>query len=206
MASDLHTHRNTALRALFSSPVVLDRIFSLEYHPWYIVENDGSLPPDFERNARSAAAIGECGLDRLKGASLPTQITVFEKICDVAEKQDKTLIVHCVRCESELLQVLKNFKLDRVLIHGFNRSVSALDKLVQKGFMISLAPYFWRKPGVSDALRQMDFDRIGFESDDCPDDFEKIFQDAQQVLQIDDLAEKSDRLFDHIVANPKKES
>ena len=206
MTSDLHTHRNTAPRALFSSPVVLDRIFSLEYHPWHIADDICSLPPDFERNAAFAAAVGECGLDSLKGAPLPVQISVFEKICDIAAQQDKTLVVHCVRCESELLQVLKNFKLDRVLIHGFNRNISALDDLLQKGFLISLAPYYWRKPGVAAALRQMDFDRIGFESDDCPDAFEKIFQDARQLLQIDDLAEKNDRLFDYVVANTKKES
>ena len=82
---DIHTHRTDATAAVISvDPREFDpqpgRWYSVGFHPWYdvdkLTEDDFSL---LERCARHAqvVAIGETGMDKLRGGDLDIQATAF---------------------------------------------------------------------------------------------------------------------------------
>ncbi len=200
MAGNLHTHSvHAGCRELISSPLPIAGYFSLEYHPWQVPENFCALPEDYLSAAPAAAALGETGLDRLRGAPLKTQLRAFEAVCEVAVQLNKSVIVHAVRCDSELAAVARHYPL-RFLVHGFRHSVRRLESLLERGMMISLAPGAWRQNELREYLRRHgDFSRIGFESDTSELPFAEIFREAQQCLEIPGLDAASDSLFDRIV-------
>ena len=198
MASDLHTHIFRGAREIVSASQIISPYTSLEYHPWQVPENFSSLPEKFCRDAEKAVALGECGLDRLRGAALPVQMRAFEQVCAIAEKEDKFLIIHCVRCDAEIFSILKNFQLN-VLFHGFNHAPKRLEFLLEQGAYVSLAPDAWHHEKLAGYLKTCDFSRIGFETDDRDLDIAALIADAEKTLSRDDICASNDAIFDRIV-------
>ncbi len=190
MAADCHTHRVSGGRELVSASDLAAPLTSLEFHPWYVAENFTQLPASFLENAPFAAALGECGIDHLRGASAAVQMRAFESVAEAAEKLKKPLVIHSVRGDNEIFAVLKNFS-GKVLFHGFCHSVRRLDMLLEKGFFVSLAPYAWRKKELADRLKSDDFCRIGFETDDTNFLIDAVVADAARELDLPDLEARS---------------
>ncbi|MCQ2378294.1 MAG: TatD family hydrolase [Victivallaceae bacterium] len=194
MAADCHTHIARGGKELLSAEHIIAPCVSLEYHPWRVPGNFTALPPDFIREAPRAAALGECGLDRLRGAPLTVQMRAFEEICLLAETLRKGLVVHAVRCDAEIFAVLAHFS-GNVLIHGFCHTPRRLETLLAKGFFVSLAPFAWRRGELSSFLKRTGVERIGFESDDGAVAVGEIVDAAQRELEIPGLDEKSELVF-----------
>lgn len=201
MSSDLHTHKIRGGREIVSASEIVAKYTSLEYHPWNIPADFNGLPASFYSNLPGAVAIGECGLDRVRSsAPIQVQMCAFEQICAVAEKEHKFLIIHSVRCDSEIFSVLKNFKVS-VLFHGFNHAPRRLEMLLEKGAFVSLAPLAWRRSALGEYLKKCDFSKIGFESDTSESDIKDLISDATETLQRDDIGRCNDAIFDLIVGN-----
>ncbi len=201
MASDFHTHKpKSAARALVSLPP--ERIgeyplASLELHPWRLPEKLEPLGAEFFAAAERAAALGEAGLDRLRGPSLEVQQAYLAEVLKLARELGKPVVFHCVRALPELLHAVRNFPGNK-LFHGFRGKPEALEQLRKHGFYVSLGtldllPY----------LRQAGFERIGFETDDSELPIESILAEAS-LLAERDLEEETDRTFDAFLGKERK--
>lgn len=149
---DIHTHKTaTNLNATsiqsFSltdqlPQIPTDRPISVGLHPWYATL--ANLEEQLAHLAQIAQQpnvklIGECGLDRLKGEPLANQLLIFEKQIALAEKLNKPMVLHCVRCFDELMAIKKRLQVQvPMVIHGFNKNAALGQQLLDKGFWLSL--------------------------------------------------------------------
>ena len=113
---DFHTHRLDATDAIISlqptqaADIIASRphgTYSVGIHPW---DTTAPAAADFDTVARLASlpqvvAIGETGLDRLRGADIATQELLFEQHIQLSETLRKPLIIHCVKAWDILLEL-----------------------------------------------------------------------------------------------------
>jgi TatD DNase family protein len=166
MASDFHTHEiNSAGAALISTSHPLPgKLTSWEYHPWNLPENYDRQIISQAGDLSSFAAIGEIGLDRLKGTALPVQQKFLNDLLALADDMNKPVVIHCVRAVPELLSALKPYKL-RVMFHGFRSSPELLDELWKHDITVSFHPAALKKEYLMEKFRSP-AGKFGFESDD----------------------------------------
>jgi TatD DNase family protein len=83
-----------------------DGLFSYGIHPWNAAKWL-ELEKDFfaETNHENCLAIGEIGLDKLKGPSIQEQIDVFKAQIAISEQHQLPVIIHCVKAWNELKQL-----------------------------------------------------------------------------------------------------
>lgn len=135
-------------------------------------------------------AIGETGLDRLNGPDLELQTRIFRRHIGLADKYSLPLIIHCVRCYPELLQIKKQSgSAVPWMIHGFNSNVRQLEQLLSHGCFISFGPPSMRGKKVKESLlKAVPLERLCLETDDSPDDIKSIYGTAAAILGIDESA------------------
>ena len=191
MASDFHSHsRKSAARALVSG-FAADTSTSFQAHPW-----DAAEPlqiPDLTE----IAAIGEIGLDKVKGPDFEIQLRRFEELLQLAEKAQKSVVIHCVRAWDELLEFRKRFPAQNWLIHGFRGSPELAEQLRKQGFYLSLGI-----PGIERLLHPgFSLEKIGFETDDNDITIEEILARAAEKMQIpvSEIETVTDRNFEEFL-------
>lgn len=109
--------------------------FAVGLHPWWLapaMARFGSemhmydaLEKDIHCYAQHprCVAIGECGLDKLRGGELARQRRCVEWQLGLANAFDKPVIFHCVQAHDQLLALLKSHPLKRGgVVHGFSGS------------------------------------------------------------------------------------
>lgn len=169
---DFHTHRLQATDALIS--VEPDRFapepgkrYAVGLHPWHTAAEDVERQMALlERMAvhPQVAAIGETGLDALRGAPLDVQIELLERHVAVAEAVEKPLVIHTVRTSQQVLKVWRASRRSVPwAIHGFRGNAHVVQLLVDAGFHISFGERF--NPL---ALRAVPAERLLAETDDSP--------------------------------------
>lgn len=120
--------------------------FSTGVHPWRSAEA-AKLWPMVEAIAadKRIVAIGECGIDRLRGADLKIQEELFMRHARLAERVGKPLIIHCVRAWGELLGAYRTIRPSQPwIIHGFRGGPALAHQLLNVGMHISLGEHFNR--------------------------------------------------------------
>lgn len=151
---DAHTHHLPAdpgvgavLNIRFPQvPAVLPGWCSVGIHPWDVKTetwsvNMGEFDHFLALHQCSGAvlAIGEIGLDALKGPSLEVQEAAFREQTRLAEFYSLPVIIHCVKRWNEIIQLKKTLEPTVPwIIHGFQKSVPLAVSLYQHGFYFSL--------------------------------------------------------------------
>lgn len=186
---DFHTHCTDAKGALIS---VDPRQFnpqpglwySVGFHPWDDV--DTLTDDDFillEQCARhpQVLAIGETGMDRLRGAGLDVQAAVFIRHLQLAAELDKPVIAHCVRAAQEIVAARRQVGLTTVslVIHGLRANEHVARMLLDAGCYLSFGIRF-----NPDALRSTPLDRLLIETDDAPVTIQEVADAIAPVLQM----------------------
>lgn len=169
---DFHTHRLQATDALICvepdrfAPE-LGKCYAVGLHPWHSAAEDVErLLAQLERVAAhpQVAAIGETGLDALRGAPLDVQMALLERHVAVAEAVGKPLVIHTVRTSQQVLKVWRESRRSVPwAIHGFRGNAHVVEPLVDAGFYISFGERF--NPL---ALRAVPAERLLAETDDSP--------------------------------------
>ncbi len=135
-------------RFAYDSEMFTERFFSVGVHPWDAALVKQTYLEDLKVLAAhpNCFAIGECGLDNLKGPEKVLQKTVFRLQLALAEECGKPVIIHCVKAFDELQEVCKPY-MSRIplIIHGFNKSSQLAGDLIEKGFYLSLNPSLFQK-------------------------------------------------------------
>lgn len=139
---DAHTHQPpspalsevTILNVVIGrDPLLTNLPSSVGIHPWYIADDPKPQLAQLHEWATypNVRAIGECGLDRLRGPSLTMQQAVFEQQIALSETLKKPLIIHCVRAFPEVLATHKRLKPTQPwVLHGVNNRLSMVQPLL----------------------------------------------------------------------------
>ena len=199
--ADFHTHRPRE-DALVSSREKPERgLWSLEVHPWHLPERFRMPGETFFRDLRRADALGEIGLDRLRGPDITVQIRFLKALLAAAEEAGKPVVVHAVRCDAELDAALRNFS-GNVLIHGFRGSERRLLAHLALGRTVSLAPGAWTK--YAGLLAGRGLDGIGLESDDTEEEIAPIYLRAERETGISGWAERCRENFRRFIGEGRE--
>ena len=144
MYIDFHTHKIPTEKDVVA---VVDGRDTWGIHPWRAdslspcssPEEKEELEPLPSRGGwEEALAIGECGLDALRGPSMEVQEAVFRKQVALSERIERPLIVHCVKAIDRLLRIHKELKPTQLwMLHGFRGKPQQLRSLLDAGFYVS---------------------------------------------------------------------
>ncbi|RXE73951.1 TatD family deoxyribonuclease [Muribaculaceae bacterium Isolate-013 (NCI)] len=115
--------------------------YSVGIHPW-----DSGAPADWDAleallRHPAAVAVGECGLDALRGPGIGRQEEVLRRHIELSERLGKPLILHVVRAMEPLLRIRREMAPRQPWIwHGFRGKPPQAAQLVRAGIALSLGP------------------------------------------------------------------
>ncbi len=156
MFLDIHSHRNAPYpEGIISvSPENLspepDQLYSAGIHPWAtagagISPLDGEIYAALEKAAASpqVAAIGECGIDILKGGPMFRQLQLFKRHFEISESVGKPLVIHCVKAHDVILGLKRDLQpTQRWIIHGFRGKPATARMLADAEIGVSFGEKF----------------------------------------------------------------
>jgi TatD DNase family protein len=193
--TDIHTHAIKsdetvmAIRNLFPSQVQHfseSGFFSIGYHPWHIcketLERDIYTVEEFAEKP-NVLAVGETGLDRIRGAVPELQKTVFIRHCQIASRLNKPLIVHCVKAHYEIIGLIKSYASRiPVLIHGFNAKPAIAKEYIRHSMFLSFGQSLLQRAGnATQALASLPENRFFLETDEGASDITEIYAAAAEI-------------------------
>ena len=181
-----------------------DAWLSVGIHPWYISEANYKLQLQKVielASHKEVKLIGECGLDRLKGVALPLQEEVFINHIRIAEEVHKPIVIHCVKCYSELLSIKKVIRPKiPMVIHGFNNKVEVARQLLEKEFYLSLGTSLLHEgSNAITVLEEIPLERLFLETGDKEVDIKEIYQKVAEVRNIT-MEEVEKLIFDNYLS------
>ena len=150
---DFHTHQVPVSKEVIA---IVEGRDTWGIHPWKADET--FVVPDLS----GKLAIGECGLDGLRGPSMERQEEVFVQQIRLSEEVERPLIIHCVKVLDRLLQLRKELRPTQSwMFHGFRGKPQQLCSLLDAGFFVSFG--FQHN---EESLRICPIDRLLLETDD----------------------------------------
>ena len=186
---DIHTHHEAAQQAIIStSPENFSPqegcYYSVGIHPWNTQE---PFEPSFDRlralaRHQQVVAIGETGLDAMRGAPLDVQLTLFKQHLELACKVNKPLIVHCVKAWQPLIKAWRETMVHtkvKMAIHGFRGNINVAQTLLNEGYYLSFGPKF-----NPEALLATPNNRLLLETDDSTTAIEDVVVTVAKALGI----------------------
>ncbi len=196
MFYDAHTHfetRDVAITAIKNCIVGDEPVeekpffYSAGIHPWYIYEKEDQLI-DLEQFTlfKNCKAIGEIGLDKICETNFKVQLQVFEECLNVAQKNKKPIVIHCVKAQNEILQIIKKCHFtEPILIHGFNQNKAILKNWIDANCYISLGAALLKETSnASKLIKEIPLNKLLFETDDAPITIQEIYEGAALTLSI----------------------
>lgn len=180
---DIHTHSFSVddkytIASVDALSLPMDDKFvhvSVGIHPWFLSEENASTQLEALAqvlNGNRIVAIGEGGLDKLKGPSLALQKEVFRQEVALSETYHLPMVIHCVRAFNELIQLKKEWKPQQPwIIHGFRGKETVAKELLRHGCWISFGESF-----QENALLSVPIDRLFIETDESKECIENIYE------------------------------
>lgn len=139
---------------------------SVGIHPWYLTEADAETSLEGLRKALQddrVVALGEAGLDRLRGCPLDVQISVFRHEVALAEEYRLPMVIHCVRAFNELIRLKKELRPRQPwIIHGYRGKESGVAELLRHGCYVSFGAKF-----QAETVRAVPLHRLFIETDEA---------------------------------------
>lgn len=168
---DIHTHRLDATAALISvDPRRFDpqpgKWYSVGFHPWHgidtLTDDDYRLLEQCARHPQ-VLAIGETGIDTLRGAELTVQTDAFTRHLRLAHELGFPVVVHNVRATQHILNARHKAGADDVtlIIHGMRSNAHVASILLDAGCYLSYGLRF-----NDEAVQSTPLDRLLIETDD----------------------------------------
>ena len=148
---------------------------SVGIHPWTLTEENANIQWKALYESikdKRIVAIGECGLDKLKGPSMELQTAVFKQEAALAEDSSLPLIIHCVKAFNELIQLKKEISpCQPWIIHGFRGKLPLALDCIRHGFYLSIGSHF-----QENTLKTIPLDRLFIETDESEESIGSIYQ------------------------------
>lgn len=153
--SDIHSH--------LTDGAADDRIINLDYndalpergyysiglHPWSTAGMTAQQIDEAIRMVEKTAAddrvvaVGETGIDRLRGGDTEMQAEVFSRHAIISETLGKPLIIHAVKSIEDIIRIKKEIKPRQLwIIHGFRGNKHTARQLIKQGIALSLGKHY----------------------------------------------------------------
>lgn len=173
MMLDIHTHKpfpqpqgviSLRIRAGEEPKTALaeGQFYSAGIHPWDSAESDAFEAVESFCSEPQVAAIGECGVDILRGGPMFMQLNLFRRHIELSERIGKPIVVHCVKADDIICGLRRDLRPAMPwAIHGYRGKPSAASQLVKSGCYISFGEHF-----NADTLRAIPEERILAETDE----------------------------------------
>ncbi len=118
---------------------------------------------------KKLVAIGETGLDyHYEYAPKKVQQEVFRAYCDIAERTNCALVIHCREAFEDLFAILRDFTLAQgVMLHCFTGTLEEAKMALDRGYYISLSGIvtFKKSTELQEVARFIPDDRLLLETD-----------------------------------------
>ena len=179
---NIHTHVSvhpeSEIRSLAPEELSTDnRSFyaSVGIHPWTLTKENADIQWKALHESikdKRIVAIGECGLDKLKGPSMELQTAVFKQEAALAEDSSLPLTIHCVKAFNELTQLKKEISpCQPWIIHGFRGKLPLALDCIRHGFYLSIGSHF-----QENTLKAIPLERLFIETDESEESIGSIYQ------------------------------
>jgi TatD DNase family protein len=122
----------------------------------------------FRAQIKKAIAIGEVGLDfkySTKKEELEKQIAIFERFIKLAKEFDKPLVIHSRFAQKQVLQILEEQKVEKVLLHSFVDSQKLMKQAAEKGYFVSCGLSVTYNEEVAKNITSFPIENLLFETD-----------------------------------------
>lgn len=149
---DIHTHHPAPQPLGVVSSGISDfnpvegQLYSVGIHPWLTetmpteedwikLEKIAELP--------CVGAIGECGIDKLKGGPMFRQLLILKKQIELSEKLRKPLILHDVKAHDMILGLKRDLSpTQNWVVHGLRGKPGVTKMLTDAGIFVSFGENF----------------------------------------------------------------
>lgn len=190
MILDIHTHHPAPepMAVICVTPEefnpMVGQLYSVGIHPWSLAygEPDDAGWSRLESVARhpQVVAIGETGLDTIKGGPLFRQLNALKRHVDLSENIGKPLILHCVKAHEHIAQLRREMKPTQPwAIHGFRGKPSVARILLDAGCLLSFGLKF-----NSDVPAMIPPERLLAETDEAPVNIAEIIRNLSSATTI----------------------
>ena len=164
-------------------------LYSLGLHPWFIDGDVSELLDDLRRDLRryQPNALGECGLDKVRGASWEIQEVAFEAQLILAQEFNLPVVIHSVRAHHHVLSTLKKIDVPKKgVIHGFNGNMQQAMAFVDLGYKIGIGTFVCRETSkkLRDVAQKLPLEAMLLETDKSLDSFSE-----KKSLSVEDVAQ-----------------
>lgn len=117
--------------------------YALGLHPYFTEQHSDSdlalLDQELKIRDDKCVAIGECGLDFVKGNDRERQMLLLDAQLDLAIQYDLPVILHCRGAHQQMIKLLKQKKVPRAgVIHGFSGSYEQAMDYIRLGYYIGV--------------------------------------------------------------------
>ena len=206
MLINIHTHHKPLLNELiirnayvpsFSILKGINYKISAGIHPWYINNNTLEQLKQLEKilHHKLVFAVGECGLDRIKGPDLEIQKSVLLNQIELANQCNKPIILHLVKSYSDILEFTKKFKTPWI-VHGFRGNLIEANNIINHGGHLSFGRELFINKNLQSVFKSIPLEHIYFESDTITMSIESIYSLASSLKSISTM-----RLIEQIETN-----
>lgn len=176
---DIHSHNripadDRVISLDYDSDVPAEGYYSIGIHPWSSgsVNSTDDVIAELKTkiSKENVVAIGEAGLDRLRGADMKRQTELFTAQALLAEQLAKPLVIHCVKAFDLLMSLKKKLNPEQIwIVHGFRGKPETARQLLDAGISLSFGEKF-----NPEALRIVDDNRLYTETDESQTDIDSI--------------------------------
>lgn len=193
--TDAHTHRPDARGAIINiapgASVDPSLRYSVGIHPWVAGEASADTLAALAATAArpEVVAIGETGLDALRGPGLKLQEALMMEHVALSESLGKPLIIHAVRSLDDILRLHRRLRPTQPWIwHGFRGKPQTARQIARAGLYLSAGEGF--NPAALEAIPP---GRLLVETDESPLAVAEIAK--QGGIDIEAATETLNRLF-----------
>lgn len=186
---DIHTHNlHASSHAVVSvEPQVFTPqpglLYSVGIHPWNSDNDCSAALDELSKIVQhpQVVAVGETGLDPVRGAALDYQLELFKAHIAIADAAGKPVVAHMVRTSQPLIKAWREMspRHSSIIIHGMRGNENVARNLIDAGCYLSFGIRF--NPA---ALCVTPLNRILAETDESPVPIESVIENMAQTLSL----------------------
>ncbi len=151
-------------------------------HPW---DADNEAVESLIGRLAGAQAIGEIGLDAVRGAAPQRQMEQFRAQLQLACERALPVVLHCVRAFEAVMRELSLREPRAVIFHGFIGSPQQAQQALKKGYYLSFGERTFRSSKSLAALRITPLSHLFIETDDSATSIGEVYAGIAQARDTD---------------------
>lgn len=178
----------------FVVPAMDNVFFTAGLHPWHADLLDlNQIEKKLEAfiSGKKIIAIGETGLDKIKGVHWEIQQQVFKKHIELSEKYHFPLVIHSVKTHNDVLKLKKDSGAkSNWVIHNFTGSLQMAMDFIDHCCYLSFCHHLKNERSrISQFFYQLPKSKIFLETDDFDISIKELYQNAAKkwMISVDDL-------------------